>query len=120
AGSEAVMDGADPDTAQRQANYTNSVGGCVVVAYDTWLEVRWDERFTGWGFEDVAFWASVDTLYGTVQHPGSIYHLWHPDARGIGSDQYQTGLKLCERYTDARGNPGAIRAILKEQTCVSA
>lgn len=120
-GSESVLNGANPATADAEASYNNSTGGCVVVAHETWREVGgWDERFTGWGFEDVGFWCAVDTFHGTVRHPGTIHHLWHPDGRGIGSDQYKAGLALCHRYTDARGRPEQIRAILEERACASA
>lgn len=121
-GTEAALTGGgNVGIAEAEASYNNSIGGCVVVAYDTWREVGgWDERFTHWGFEDVAFWCAVDTFYGTVRHPGTIHHLWHPDGRGLGSPEYQTGLALCQRYTDARGNPEAIRAILEERACASA
>ena len=69
AGSEAVHMGAAPHLADAWFTNPYSVGGCVVVAYETWQAVGgWDERFIGWGFEDTAFWAAVDTLYGLVNH----------------------------------------------------
>jgi hypothetical protein len=121
AGSEAVLAGARPRRAKVWFTNTNSVGGCVVLTYDTWRDVGgWDERFIDWGFEDTAFWAAVDTLHGTVRHPGTLYDLWHPDTRGIGSAQYMTSRALCDRYTSARGNPDAMRALIEERACASA
>lgn len=116
AGTAAVQAGADPAVADALRVVPNSVGGCVVVAYDTWLKVGgWDERFTHWGFEDTAFWCTVDTLFGTVRHDGSLYDLWHPDDRGIGTAEYRAGMALCDRYTEARGDGDAIRALIEER-----
>jgi hypothetical protein len=121
AGSQAVLAGANPQLADAWYINPYSVGGCVVVAYDTWRDVGgWDERFIGWGFEDTAFWASVDTLHGTVRHDGTLHDLWHPDGRGIGSPQYLTSKALCDRYTAAQGDPTAIRALIEERACASA
>jgi hypothetical protein len=115
-GSEHIHLGDDPDTANIWHVNPYSVGGCVVVSRDTWRAVGgWDERFTGWGFEDTAFWAATDTFFGTTRHEGTLYDLWHIDKRGIGSPQWQTGKALCDRYTDARGHPEAMRALLAER-----
>jgi hypothetical protein len=115
-GSEHVQLGDDPQDARVWHTNPNSVGGCVVVSRDTWRTVGgWDERFTNWGFEDTAFWAAIDTLFGTTRHEGTLYDLWHIDKRGIGSPQWQTGKALCDRYTDARGHPDAMRALLAER-----
>jgi hypothetical protein len=115
-GSEHVHLGTDPDKARIWHSNPNSVGGCVVVSYETWRAVGgWDERFIGWGFEDTAFWAAVDTLFGTVRHEGTLFDLWHLDKRGIGSPQWQTGMALCDRYTDVRGDPAAMRAQIGER-----
>lgn len=37
-----------------------------------------DERFRGWGFEDMAFQSVVVGLYGHERIEGDVYHLWHP------------------------------------------
>ncbi len=115
-GSEHVQLGSDPATARIWHSNPYSVGGCVVVSRETWRAVGgWDGRFTTWGFEDTAFWAAVDTFVGTTRHEGTLYDLWHIDKRGIGSPQWQAGKALCERYTDARGKPDAMRALLAER-----
>ena len=39
----------------------------------------WDERFRGWGGEDYAAMAAMDTLYGPHKTlPSKVIHLWHP------------------------------------------
>jgi hypothetical protein len=120
-GSEALRGGRPHHEARTPRVFDNSVGGCVVVSYDTWRNVGgWDERFIGWGFEDTAFWCAVDTFHGTVRHDGRLYDLWHPDGRGMGSSRYQAGRNLCDRYTDARGDRQAMRALIEERSCVSA
>ena len=117
-GSEAVIAGVAPHLAASWFVNTQSVGGCAVVTYETWAAVGgWDERFVGWGFEDTAFWAVVDTLFGHVRHDGTLYDLWHPDSRGIGTPQYAAGKALCDRYTGAQGNRRAMRALIEERVC---
>jgi hypothetical protein len=37
-----------------------------------------DERFVGWGYEDMAFQSLVVGLYGHERLEGDVYHLWHP------------------------------------------
>lgn len=39
----------------------------------------YDERFVGWGHEDVAFRIKLDVeIGGHVRTPGEAFHLWHP------------------------------------------
>jgi hypothetical protein len=65
-----------------------------------------DERFEGWGHEDVAFWACARTVNGAVQLPGIAYHLHHqpslPKARA--TQEWRQGKDLCERYLIADKN----------------
>lgn len=83
---------------------------------------RFDERFKGWGGEDVALLRALDTLYGKHKTTkNDILHLWHPF---IGSD-YQsrvwTGQKapnangnLANRYHKATNNPSDMRRLVDE------
>lgn len=120
-GTDAVHAGTDPAQADVWHANPNSVGGCVVITYESWRAVGgWDERFTNWGFEDTAFWAAMDTMFGMVRHDGALFDLWHIDKRGIGSPQWQAGMALCDRYTDARGDQQAMRALIEERLCASA
>lgn len=53
---------------------------CVVVPRTVWEQVDgFDERFVGWGQEDVAFIHAARILTGAIERvPGIVYHLWHP------------------------------------------
>ncbi len=81
-----------------------------------------DERFRGWGGEDVSFMIAVDTLYGkhkTSNNP--VYHVWHPtiiDATRrysrLWGYQQSAGLNDClaQRYRVARGDAEAMRRVV--------
>lgn len=78
-----------------------------------------DERFRGWGHEDVAAFHSMRTLRGCEQLPGTCYHLWHtpsfPKARR--TREWSDGNTLVQRYLEAdrQGWP-ALAPILAERT----
>lgn len=85
-----------------------SWAGMIVVDRQAYWDVGGhDERFSGWGLEDVALRLSLDNLY--VQHervPGNIYHLWHPtsEARTFGSEEYALNEALFRREYQNRYN----------------
>lgn len=90
-----------------------SQGGVLVMQAEAWFEAGgMDERFTGWGFEDAAFYAAAATLLGEpVRHEGTIYHLWHPTELNMGSATYIANAGLCRLYERAYGDPEAVRAL---------
>lgn len=52
---------------------------CIVIPRKVWDEIGgFDERFVGWGFEDMAFQSVVCGLFGYERIKGDVYHLWHP------------------------------------------
>jgi hypothetical protein len=69
-----------------------------------------DERFIGWGGEDISFMNAVDTLYGRHRtHPGPVYHMWHKSiSNGWGTRLWKGQQKhngtLTARYEAARGD----------------
>lgn len=79
-----------------------------------------DERFKGWGGEDVALLRALDTLWGkhkTVNEP--IFHLWHPylgtgykDRRWAGQKHGSVNSKLANEYHKATRHPSAMRALV--------
>lgn len=85
----------------------------------------WDERFSGWGGEDISFGRCVDTLYGrhkSLNYP--VYHLWHPQLPG-GSSQWATSRRwegqtsgnedLAQRYYEAYLDYSKMRALTDGQ-----
>ncbi len=43
-----------------------------------------DERFRGWGGEDISFMRAVDTLHGLHKtFDGPAFHLWHPTVKAV-------------------------------------
>jgi hypothetical protein len=78
-----------------------------------------DERFRGWGGEDVSFMIATDTLYGkhkTSNNP--VCHVWHPTitdpAKGLSRLwEYQQSAGpndyLAKQYRRARGDAEAMR-----------
>ena len=80
-----------------------------------------DNRFHGWGGEDVAFMHAVDTLY--CQHktsPNGVIHLWHPSIGNSVKDRMWTGQtrpgtngNLAARYFRAMGDAGRMRELVE-------
>jgi hypothetical protein len=51
---------------------------CIAIPRAVWDDLGgFDERFRGWGFEDMAFQSAVCGLYGHERIQGDVYHLWH-------------------------------------------
>lgn len=81
-----------------------------------------DERFKGWGGEDVALLRALDTLYGKHKTSNnSILHLWHP----IIGDTYKTrmwkgqetpspNMPLANQYHRATRQPTKMRQLVNE------
>jgi hypothetical protein len=62
-----------------------------------------DERFVGWGFEDMAFQATIVGLYGHERIEGDVYHLWHDRSTpGDGRAAKAAGEYTAEAITNAR------------------
>ena len=64
-----------------------------------------DERFCGWGDEDVAFRLVLDHKYGGHKRvTGGIYHLWHPapHEQTFGSLEYERNHSLFDREYRAK------------------
>ncbi|MFK0202748.1 hypothetical protein [Streptomyces lavendulae] len=92
-----------------------SCGGVYVTTPSTWwAHGGQDERFRGWGFEDVAWYIAHETLLGEpVRHEGNIYPLNHP----VGSKKdslLAENYAWLVRYEEASVNPEAMRALIAE------
>jgi glycosyltransferase involved in cell wall biosynthesis len=93
-------------------------GGCFAVTRALFDEVGgFDERFAGWGHQDIAFMVSCSTLQQKMRVPGGAWHLRHNsvwDSRADNPDDAADGL-LGQRYLAADGDRDAILAILAER-----
>lgn len=120
---EAVLSGAEPTgqpTVERP--YVGvKAGGVVVVRHEVLLDVPWDERFKGWGRQDLSWRAAMTTLYGAKPWRGDapLFHLWHPPAprRTRTQSLSKASEALYARYKAARFDERAIRELLKGARC---
>jgi hypothetical protein len=81
---------------------------CVVIPRPVWDDLGgFDERFVGWGMEDMAFKSLVTCLYGWERIPGDVYHLWHPRSEerivkgqpgSTAPPEYVVNMRLGRRY----------------------
>ena len=88
--------------------------GVIVVPWMAWAAFGgYDERLSGWGFEDTAFlWTAEDLGSGWERMPGPLWHLWHPSASGTWLPEDKA---LFERYKAAHGDYLAMLALLHER-----
>jgi glycosyltransferase involved in cell wall biosynthesis len=64
-----------------------------------------DERFQGWGGEDIAFNCAVTTLCGRAKRlKHAVYHLWHPSMNFRKNPNGQKNIKHKRKYQAAKGN----------------
>lgn len=91
-----------------QVDRPPSVGGMVAVHRDVFEQVGgYDERFTGWGFEDRAFALALEGLLGPASRiPGPLYHLWHPapEEECFGQPNLVGNRALYDQYLAQYGN----------------
>lgn len=81
-----------------------------------------DERFKGWGGEDIAFLRALDTLYGRHKTTDNdVLHLWHPyigksykTRTWQGQDAGQANDQLSNKYNRATGKPTQMRELVDE------
>lgn len=82
----------------------------------------WQERFIGWGSEDVVQVRVQDTLYGRHKTTrNDVLHLWHErfgtgvaDRVWAGQDQPRLNDQLASRYNRATFDFDAMRALVDE------
>lgn len=75
-----------------------------------------DERFRGWGCEDLALAAALNTLVGQAYRMDErIFHLYHDRRAGAANPYYDANKKLWFRYQEALGDVVKMRAIIDER-----
>lgn len=89
--------------------------GVIVFPRMAWEIVGgYDERFTGWGFEDTAMlFALTGIAGGWSRASGVLWHLWHPPSNASWEPEDKA---LFERYKRAVDDQPAMRALLRERT----
>lgn len=71
-----------------------------------------DERFNGYGYEDVAMAIALDTICGKhFTMDDSIFHLWHQPVTSVPP----RNISLVTRYQNAAGNESALRDLINER-----
>jgi len=87
--------------------------GLMVLTRAAFYEVGgYDERFSGYGWEDWAFANALSTLvHPLVAVPDFVLHLCHPRVSTRNSDKRKMK-PLFDPYDDAMSNPEAMRAIV--------
>lgn len=104
--------------------YGNRYAAMVIVfpraAYDKIHNL--DERFVGWGGEDVSLLKALDTLWGKHKTVDTtVYHLWHPtigrnykDRMWVGQVELEANNKLAVRYHKANRAPKEMQQLIEE------
>lgn len=108
----------------QQSTYGHRYGAMVMIFPREALEVLgcFDERFKGWGGEDVALLRALDTLYGKHKTIDTdVLHLWHPTIGSTYKTRMWEGQKaahpndvLASRYNKATKKPLEMRALVNE------
>lgn len=108
-----------PDSAIEWVGYRCSWSGLVIVTADAFWKVGGsDERYIGWGADDVALGLALDTMVGPHErYPGRALHLWHPRGTQEAGRHWnaQAQVILSEEYMAAAGNVPAMQAILDQK-----
>lgn len=124
----AMMLMAHPDASTGMASGTNTAhwyGALIQVMPREAFELLggMDERFRGWGGEDVAFFHALDVLYRKHKTtPNGVIHLWHPSIGGVSvanrqwAGQAGSGANgvLSKRYGMAVGDVTRMKALVAE------
>ncbi len=97
--------------------HRNTFSGALAVPRGLWDAVGgFDERFVGWGWDDIAFWSSCWAFGGGFQRTaGRMFHLWHPPGANEKGVHYRQSEELGRRYLAAKTNRKAMLEIIAER-----
>jgi hypothetical protein len=121
-GTKRIVDGYRGDwraSGMVQKVLLDACSGAVVVSRPLWDSVGgFDELFSGWGWEDVAFRVAAETLTGAplIQLAGNIWHLHHivNHENNPAEPTFVANRARGERYRAARWNVSAVTQLLDE------
>lgn len=90
-------------------------GGFVVVTREAFRAVGGlDERFIGWGGEDISFARALDILVGPhTRLRAPCWHLWHESMRPLSGRASRVNEALASRYLDAANDPTLMAEVVK-------
>lgn len=77
-----------------------AAGGSLAINHDAYVSIGgFDEKFVGWGGEDIEFWerAQILNIYDYGFMP--IIHLWHPSQPGKTPEKNTPGMKRFHQLT---------------------
>lgn len=87
-------------------------GGLVIIPRKAWDTAPMDDRFVGWGYEDISWGYALDTLVGEhVRFDADLFHLWHPPQSNCGSPS-EASEALWREYQMAHRRPSRMRALV--------
>lgn len=102
-------------------------GATIVVSREAFEHLGgFDERFRGYGNEDLAFQAAYETLMNQgrywTQVEGTVWHLWHRPAPHVGTARAATigNQRLWTAYGRAKGKPDRMRGLLADRDAARA
>jgi hypothetical protein len=108
----------------QESPYGHRYGAMVMVFPREALDVLgcFDERFAGWGGEDVALLRALDTLWGKHKTTeNDVLHLWHPmigdtyrTRKWKNQEHPESNANLAMRYHKASRNPSKMRKLVDE------
>jgi hypothetical protein len=99
--------------------YTDGCSCCVVVSRKLWDATGgFDPLFVGWGFEDIAFRVTAETLAEKpmVKLSAAMFHLFHLTSHENQSKSplYRANSARCDRYKAAHWDLEKLRPLLDE------
>lgn len=99
--------------------WPNTFSSLLVIPRKVWDAVGgFDERFVGYGWEDLAFWAACCAVAGGYDRvPGTVYHLWHERvaAERDEAPEWPANEALGRRYLAAKASRDLMLEILAER-----